>query len=176
MADTKKTILAVIGAICLIVIIFVVAAVGGLAYFVRSHVHAEQTSSETAGEEFARVRSHFAGQTPMIELRRPAEASDEDEDDRFVLHRPDPSAPSTDLRALRAIVYDRRQERLLHLSIPFWILRLAPSTRDLHFFSNDTDIDMSRAHLSVSDLERHGPGVILDAKDRHGSNVLVWVE
>jgi len=35
---------------------------------------------------------------------------------------------------------------------------------------------MRRVRLTLDDLERRGPGLILDQKDRHGSQVLVWTE
>lgn len=171
MADTKKTILAVIGAIVLIVVIFFVAAIGGMAYFVRSHIHAQPTTSAAAGEEFAKARERFAGQHPMIERTR---ASDDD-DDRFVVHRPESTSNRVELQMLRALAYDHRQERLVHIAVPFWLLRLAPSGKGFSFME-DSNIDIGRSRLTVDDLERHGPGLILDTRDRRGSDVLVWVE
>ena len=168
----KKTILAVIGAVVVIGIVFVIAAVGGVAYFVRSHIHAQPTTSAAASEEFAKARERFAGQHPMIERNH---SSDDDDDDRFVIHRPEASSPHVELQMLRALAYDRRQERLVHIAVPFWLLRLAPSGKGFSFM-RDSDIDIGRARLTVEDLERHGPGLILDTRDRRGSDVLVWVE
>jgi hypothetical protein len=171
MANTKKTVLAVLGAILLIVIILIVSAIGGLAYFVRTHMHAQQTTSETAREELDQVRARFAGQSPMIERRSGA---DEDDDDRFVVHRPAETAPRADLQSLRAIAYDPREHRMMHISVPFWLLRLAPGKG---FNSIGTSrLELERSRVTIDDLERHGPGLILDTHDRRGSEVIVWVE
>ncbi|HEY2904639.1 MAG TPA: hypothetical protein VGJ29_01995 [Vicinamibacterales bacterium] len=172
MADTKKTILAVIGGIVLLLILFIIAAVGGTAYFVRSHMHAQQASVESATDEFAKARERFAGQRPMIER---AKAANDDEDDRFVIHRPEASARTVELTSLRALAYDRRKERIVHINVPFWLLRMAPAGKGFSFM-RDSDIDMERAHITIDDLERHGPGLILDTHDRRGADVLVWVE
>jgi hypothetical protein len=61
------------------------------------------------------------------------------------------------------------------VSVPFWLIRLAPSK---HFSFSDSgfDFDSDRVRLSSDDLERLGPGLILDQKDRRGSHVLVWTE
>ncbi len=171
MADTKKTILAVIGGIVLLLILFVVAAIGGTAYFVRSHMNAQQESAESASDEFAKAREQFAGQRPMIERA----AATDDDSDRFVIHRPEATARTVELSSLRALAYDHRKERIVHISVPFWLLRMAPAGRGFSFM-RDNDIDMERVHITVDDLERHGPGLILDTHDRRGADVLVWVE
>jgi Na+-transporting methylmalonyl-CoA/oxaloacetate decarboxylase gamma subunit len=168
----KKTILAVIGAIVVVVILFVVAVVGGMTYFVRTHMHAQEASADTAHDEFAKARERFAGQHPMIER---STGPNEDDDERFVVHRPEASAQPVELQALRALAYDRRQQRLVHVNVPFWLLRMAPSGRGFSFMQ-DTDIDMGRTHITVEDLQRHGPGLILDSRSRRGADVLVWVE
>jgi hypothetical protein len=62
---------------------------------------------------------------------------------------------------------------MFRASIPFWILRLTPSDR---FNLDAADFDMGRSHLSIADLEHHGPGIILDTDDARGSRVLVWLE
>jgi hypothetical protein len=174
--DTKKTIFAVIGGIVLLWILLIVALVGGATYFVRTHVQAQQeVSAESASDEFAKARERFAGQHPMIERNTGPTSDNDDDDDRLVIHRPDPSARLVELQSLRALAYDRRQQKLVHVNVPFWVLRMAPSGRGFSFM-NDSDIDMGRAHITVEDLERHGPGLILDSRSRRGADVLVWVE
>ena len=36
------------------------------------------------------------------------------------------------------------------------------------------NVDLAKLHLTVEDLERFGPTLILDHKDHKGSRVLVW--
>ena len=43
--------------------------------------------------------------------------------------------------------------------------------------AGDFDVDSDRLHLTVDDVERAGPGLILDTRDRrNGTLVLVWAE
>jgi hypothetical protein len=41
---------------------------------------------------------------------------------------------------------------------------------------NGEAVDLAKMHLTVEDLERFGPTLILDHQDRKGSHVLVWSE
>jgi hypothetical protein len=153
----------------IIVGILAAAAIGGTAYFVYRHVHTQFTPTEDAQQQFANARARFTGQQPLIEIRRGDEA---------VLHREviPASMPAAKLETLRVLAYDTRAGKLVHVSIPFWLIRLAP-TRHVSFM-NDTgiDFDSERVHVTLDDLERRGPGLILDQADRRGSQVLVWAE
>ena len=157
--NTRKTWVSVVIAAVVICGILAVAAIGGTALFIYRHVNAQ----------FAETRARFAGQRPLIEIRH---------DDEPVLHRETIPAemPAAKLETLRVLAYDTREEKLIRVSIPFWLLRLAPS-RHVSFLS-DTGInfDSDRVRLTLDDLERRGPGLILDQADRRGSHVLVWTE
>ena len=165
----RKTWVSVAIASVIVVGMLAAAAIGGTAFFIYRHVHTQFTPNEKADAQFAEARARFAGQRPLIELRH---------DDQPVLHRETIPAemPAAKLETLRVLAYDTDAEKLVRVSIPFWLLRLAPS-RHVSFL-NDTgiDFDADRVRLTLDDLERRGPGLILDQADRRGSHVLVWTE
>lgn len=155
----------------IIVCILAATAVGGAAYFLYRHVHASFTPTESAEAEFVQARERFAGQQPLIEIERRGEPP--------VLHKEllqGQKASPAKLDALRVLAYDTRAGKLVRISIPFWLLRLAPSRNFSVLDDNDLDFDTDRLHLTIDDLERRGPGLILDQTDRRGSKVLVWTE
>jgi hypothetical protein len=167
--NTRKTWISVVIASVIIVGILAVAAIGGTAFFIYRHVNTEITRSENADAQFAQARKRFAGQKPLIEIRK---------DDEPVLHRDviPASLPAAKLETLRVLAYDTHEEKLVRVSIPFWLLRLAP-TKHVSFLSDTgIDFDSDRVRLTLQDLERRGPGLILDQADRRGSQVLVWTE
>jgi hypothetical protein len=168
--NTRKTWVSVLIASVIVVGILAAAAIGGTAYFISRHVHTQVTANENADAQFTEARARFTGQRPLLEIRKG--------DDEPVLHREVIPAflPATKLETLRVLAYDTREERLVRVSIPFWLLRMAP-TRHVTFL-NDTgiDFDADRVRLTLDDLERRGPGLILDQADRRGSQVLVWTE
>jgi hypothetical protein len=169
MSQNRKTWVSVLIASVIIVGILAVAAIGGTAYFIYRHVHAELTANENADAEFVEARKKFAGQQALIEIRK---------NDEPVLHReviPE-SLPAAKLDTLRVLAYDTHEGRLVRVSIPFWLLRLAPSNHMAFLRDTGIDFDSDRVHLTLQDLERRGPGLILDQADRRGSQVLVWTE
>jgi hypothetical protein len=58
------------------------------------------------------------------------------------------------------------------VSIPFWLLRLKMrgATIDL----NGNRMDLEDLKLTVEDLERFGPTLIVDHSSASGDHVLVW--
>jgi len=169
--STKKlpTWVSVLIAAVIIVGMLAVAAVGGAAFFIYRHVNTSFAPSETAQVEFTQARARFEGQQPLIEIRH---------DDDPIIHRElvKDTAERQKLETLRVLAYDRREGKLVRVSIPFWLLRMAPS-KNLSFLNdNGIDVDSERVRLTLDDLERRGPGLLIDSKGRRGSLVLVWTE
>ena len=167
--NNRKTWISVLIASVIIVGVLAAAAIGGTAFFIYRHVNTEFTKTENADQQFKEARARFAGQQPLIEIRK---------DDEPLLHRDviPASLPAAKLETLRVLAYDTHAEKLVRVSIPFWLLRLAP-TRHVAFLNDaGIDFDSDRVHITLDDLERRGPGLILDQADRRGSQVLVWAE
>jgi hypothetical protein len=171
MADKRmKTWVAIVLGAIVVVGVLVVAIVGGSAYFVARHVHAQFVSTDTADAQFASARDRFAGQIALIELRK---------DDDPIVHRSAEDAHAAPIQLVRVMVYSPDSRKLVNVSLPMWVLRMAPGKRFSYMSDNmDANLDFGsrRVHLTLEDIERHGPGLILDESDRHGARVLVWAE
>jgi hypothetical protein len=167
--SNKKTWISVLIAAVIIVGVLAVSAVGGTAYFIYRHVNTEFTPTEDAEKQFAAARARFTGQQPLIEMRK---------GDEPVIHREAiwKTIPAAKLETLRVLAYDTRANKLVNVSIPMWLLRLAPSNNFSFMKNNGIDFDSDRMHISLDDLERRGPGLILDQTERRESQVLVWTE
>jgi len=164
-AKAKKTLISVVIAIVLIVGLLAAAVVGGTAFFIYRHVNAQFTAQDTAEQQFAAQRTRFAGQQPLIELSL---------GDEPVLHR-DASKPRRDLQALHALVYDARSGKLTHVDIPGWLLRMMSGGGRVRL-ANLEVFDDERDRVTLEDLERHGPGLVLDLRRGRATQVLVWTE
>jgi hypothetical protein len=156
--STRKTWISVLIAAVIIVGVLAVSAVGGTAYFIYRHVHTQITPTESADRQFAEARARFAGQRPL---------------NRDVIPK---TMPAAKLDTLRVLAYDTRANKLVNVSIPMWLLRMAPSNKFSFMKDNGIDFDSDRVHLTMEDVERRGPGLLLDQADRRGSQVLVWTE
>jgi hypothetical protein len=73
--------------------------------------------------------------------------------------------------ALWVLVWAEDEQKIVRLSLPFWLLRMSPRDIDI----NVDDVDLGKLRLSVDDIERAGPGPLLVRDDEH-SRVLVWTE
>lgn len=165
MAVKIKTWVWVVVGIVVVGILFVIAMAGAGIYFFSQNIDARTVSSATAASEFDAVRKQFSGTTPLIEL---------DEQGHFLRANTDRPAPSN-VRApekLYVLAFDPDDGGLVRVTIPFWLLRMKTNNARINFGRNHMDLEDLK--LSVEDLERFGPSLILDQKNEGGDRVLVW--
>jgi hypothetical protein len=166
MAAKAKTWVWIVVAVIALGMLGVIAVAGVGLYFFSRHVETEAINADDAETRFADVRQRYEKARPLIEL-----------DDRGELLRTNPArqaspdAPTP--TALYVMAYDAGDSRIVRLSVPFWLLRLQKgghATVDL----GGRRLDLEELKLTVEDLERLGPALILDHHDARGARVLVW--
>jgi len=158
-----KTWVWVVVAIVGIGILGIVAMAATTLWFVRSHVDVRQTTATAASNDFDAVRARFAAQKPLIEL---------DDHSEFVRANTDRPSSAVHLTSLNVMAYDPDEEKVVRVDIPWWALRLKSGGNRITMGGGN--VDLAKLQLTVEDLERFGPTLILDHKDRHGARVLVW--
>jgi hypothetical protein len=178
MEERKKTptwVWVLVGVIGFCVLALVVVVGGGI-YMFRQHVQTESASTQDVQKEFEQTRQRFTGQQPLVEVRK------SDTDDRqVVVHKPLETAErQTNLKSIRVLAYDPRQGRVVRVDVPVWLARMAMSERGgsgrRRITVNGEDIDFDAGDLTFEDVERHGPGLIVDTSDDRGGKVIVWAE
>jgi hypothetical protein len=162
MAGKVKTWVWVVVGIAVFGILGVIAMAAAGLWFVKSHVNIQNTSPAMASADFQTIRARFPEQKPLIEL---------DEHGNF-MHANTDRAPGT-LRpqTLNIMAFDSHDEKVFRLDLPFWMLRLKSQAR---VQVGGGSVDLAKLRLTVEDLERYGPILILDQKDSDGSRVLIW--
>jgi hypothetical protein len=150
-------------------LVFVMLAVGGLFFavsFFRQNMSVTEMSVASADSEFEAVRARFAGQQPLIQLvdGRP----------QYVDERAAEPPSSKPLSTMHILAWDDDEEQLVRLSVPFWLLRLKSGPIQLSAYSQGWD-DRG-VSFRIEDLERHGPGVVLDVNESREGRVLIWAE
>ena len=166
-AKTRKTWLSIALAIVIICVILAVTAIGTAVYVFRQHINTQFVSVQTAQREFNRARQQFAGQVPLIELSG--------ERGEPVIHRR--TGKDAEIHTVHVLAFAPHAGKLVRVRVPFWLIRMAPS-RSFSFRSGgDFDFEPNGVRLTVDDLERAGPGLLLDGRDpRDGTLILVWTE
>ena len=155
----------VLGIILLIFIVGVGAVVLSVAWF-RQALNVTEASQANATQQFDEIRAKFSGQLPLIEMR--------DGEPALVAARKDEPPSTSKLTTLHLMAWDEDEEKLVRFSLPFWLLRM--KSGPIAFSSYAAGFD--RVSLRPEDIERHGPGLILDVtEDRKGrGRVLIWAE
>ena len=158
-------VLAIIFGIFLIAIVIIGAGV----YYFFNHVGVETVSAESAQEQFEAARKPFATQAPLLIV-----------DGRHVRVNPEEKARTRTsdkpIEDIHVLAWDPDEDKLVRLRIPFWLISMKDSGR-IRLNQGGSIFDDDELSLDVKDLERHGPGLILDVTDkRDGQRVLVWAQ
>ena len=167
MAGKVKTWVWVVLAIVVIGVLGVVAMAGVGVYFFSQHIKTQTASPATAAKTFEQITTRFAGQKPLIELDNRGRYLRSNTD-----RTPPPNAKVPD--TLDVIAFDPDDGRIVRVSIPFWLLRLKMRGSSIDF--NGNRMDLEDLKLTVEDLERFGPTLIVDHRNATGERVLVWTQ
>lgn len=100
---------------------------------------------------------------------------DGDVEVRRELELPEPA----DLRTLHVVGWEPRHERLADVAFPMWFVRMKMSSGlDFGTLASFIAGDWENLDLSISleDLERRGPGLILDLRRPDGARLVLWTE
>jgi hypothetical protein len=143
--------------------------IAGAGFFFHNH-RSEKASAQTAEAEFQRLLSRFAGQSPLLDMseRRPTVDVNS-------------SRCGGPLHSFHAVIFDTRGDhRIVRIKVPYGIARLfgRSSFRWLGelTFLDDTEFDPEPIQLSLAQLERHGPGLVVDYRHPSGGHFVAWVE
>lgn len=165
MAVKVKTWIWIVVAVVAIGILGVIAMAGVGFYLFSRHVETQAISADDAATRFAEVRTRYEAKQPVIEL---------DERGDLLRTNPDRQAPdgAPSPTALYVMAYDADDSRIVRVSIPFWLLRMQQGHGRIDVGGRRMDLEEMK--LTVEDLERLGPALIVDHRDQGGARVLVW--
>jgi len=161
--NTRKWVPIIFGVGVFLVFLAIGAAVAGWSWM-REHVAIETATTTSADAAFDEVRQRFASKAPLLEVSG-----------RAISQRnpPEPDAPRTSLTTLHVVAWDEREARIARIDVPFWLIRL--KEKPIQFGTYATGLDRLRISLTASDLERYGPGIVVDLDDGE-ERALLWVE
>jgi hypothetical protein len=164
-AGKVRTWVWVVVGIAVFCVLALVAVVGGAFFYMSRHIETKSATPAAAAREFEAVKSGFSGQKPLIEL---------DRNGRFVRAHTDRPAPANAAMPdqLRILAFDPSDGRIVQVSVPFWLLRMKAGNATIDL--NGSKMDLEDLRLTIHDLERQGPSLIVDHQAPDGDRVLVW--
>ncbi len=170
MATKKTNWLLIILGIVIFVVIVGIAAVVGFGYWMYRQMEFSSSTNGHPEQEFTQVEEQFRGQVPYVDI------TFEDGEEKAVVHHEQEKATREPLQKLRLVAYDKRENRLVRLSIPFWLVRLG-GNHPIKLNSGQSGWDPGvQLSITPEDLERHGRGLVIDTTGRHGDRVIIWAE
>ncbi len=167
MAKKKNWLLIILGVVIFVIIVGV-AAVVGFGYWMYKQMDVQVSESANPQQEFSDLRAKFAGQSPYVEVSF-AEGREE-----ATVHHEQEKQTRTPLNKLHIMVYDEREHRVVRLALPFWLLRLS-GNKPINLRQGSSGFDPGvRLTVTTEDLEKRGPGLIVDTVGRRGERILIW--
>ena len=161
----NRTIGIVVGALILLACV-AIGVIGFTVNYFRQHMEISASSESDAMRQFDEILAKFPGQQPLIQMvdGRP----------QYVAERATQESAQPMLNSLHVIAYDRNKGQVVTFSLPFWLLRM--KSGPLRISSYRQGWDDRGVTFQVEDIEKHGPGIIMDATERRDGRVLVWVD
>jgi hypothetical protein len=150
------------GVAVFVVFVILGAAVFGISW-VRDHLDITASSETDADAAFNEVRQRFRDKVPLLEISQSGTRT----------NRPPDETPRTTLNTLHVLAFDADEGQLVQFDLPFWLLRLKEGP--IRFGTYASGLDELRISLTASDLERYGPGIVVDV-GRGGERALLWVD
>jgi hypothetical protein len=156
----------IVAGIVIFVVIVGLGLVAGTVYLVTRQVGVQtMPSAEAGGEEFEKLRVALAGQTPFIEL--PADFGG-----KAVVHRELETQGAGKISVVHVRVWEPRDKKLVRVDLPMWTLRLM-GNKPMTIEAGGSRVPM---RVTATDIERRGPGLLIDHTGRRGERLLVWSE
>jgi hypothetical protein len=142
----------------------VLAVLGGTgAYFVLRHMDRRTGEEAEAVRAIEAVKARFGSRPPLVEIADPRKAD-------IRINRSG-SASTARVDTLHVISWKREDRELTRADVPLWLMRF--STVNI---ASQLGLAPESFRLTVSDVERYGPGIVVDYTSPGAFRVLVWVE
>jgi hypothetical protein len=161
---TKRTWLLIIGgAVAFCVLALIVIAGAGM-YFVSQHVSTERSTGADAIRAFETARKRY--KEPLFEI---------DRTEHLKIIRPLAEMPTSGDKPeyMWILAWDPDDERLVKLSLPFWLLKMGRRKIDI---MQEEGFSLDRLNLDIHELERIGPALVVDYRTPSGERVLIWTQ
>ena len=167
MTAPKRRWLWILAGVCLLVVVVVAGVAAASWFYFRDRLDiARGTSRSAALTRFDSERQRFADRRPLLVMgddRRPRYAEGVPE------HR-----NQGEVGAFHVLAWDADDGALVSVSVPMWLLRM--KSGPIGFGEYVDGMDDHGVRLEVADLERYGPGILIDLESPDGDLVLLTAQ
>jgi hypothetical protein len=161
---TAKKWLPIIVGVVIFVVLVGAGLIAGLVYVVTRNVNVQQLSTSGGQEAFDAIAARFAGQRPFIEIPESGDA---------VVHHELETHDTGSVSTLCVCAWAPRSRKLVRVNLPFWVLRLG-SHRSVELHAGESGA--LTLDVTADQIDRRGPGLVLNQSRPGGEHILVWTE
>jgi hypothetical protein len=136
---------------------------GTSAFFVFRHMDTRESAEADAVRAIDAVKARFGSRPPLIEIADPRRA------DLRINRSADANVPP--VGTIHVLNWKSDTHELVSADMPLWLMRFSSVNIASHL-----GIAPSQFRLTVGDVERYGPGIVIDYGSPGTSRVLVWVD
>lgn len=146
-----------------LVVLAFAALAGTGAYYVLRNLDTHSANEAAALGEFQAIRTRFGTRPPLIEVVDPRVAD-------IRMNRPT-EPDGRPVSTFHVLTWTAEDREVFKTAAPIWLLRFS-SVNVL----SQLRVAPERFRLTVQDIERYGPGVVVDYARPGKNRVLVWVD
>jgi hypothetical protein len=133
------------------------------AFFVFRNMEQRTSVEAEADKEIEAIKARFGTRPPLVEIVNPAAAD-------IRINRPT-EASTTSIDTLHVLNWKAETRELIRTAAPVWLLRFSSVN-----IASRLGLAPEKFRLTVADIQRYGPGIIVDYGTPGKFRVLVWVE
>jgi hypothetical protein len=153
---------ATLGGVALIVLA-VIALGATSAYFVFRSMEKRASAEAEAMQAIDAVKARFGQRPPLVEIVDPRSAD-------IRINRPVDASP-TRVDTIHVVSWKREDGELMRMEFPLWLMRFSSVN-----IASQLGIAPASFRLTVGDVQRYGPGIVVDYASQGTFRVLVWVD
>src|SRR4029079_2384458 len=153
---------ATLGGVALLAVALVALGATG-AYFVLRHMEKRAGSESQAVQEIDAVKARFGSRAPLVEIIDPQSAD-------IRINRP-VEASASRVNTIHVINWKSDTAELSRADFPLWLMRF--STVNI---ASRLGIGPEKFRRTGGDVERYGPGIVVDYGFEGAFRLLVWVD
>jgi len=153
---------ATVGGVVVIAVALAVLAATG-AYFVLRSMETRASAEAEAIREIDAVKARFGPRPPLVEIVDPRTAD-------IRINRPVEPSPSR-VDTVHLMNWKAETGELTRAEVPLWLMRFSSLN-----IASRLGIAPARFRLTVADIQRYGPGIVVDYSSQKEFRVLIWVD
>jgi len=144
-----------------VVVLCFAALAGTGAYFVIRHLNLSTATEAAVTKDFDAIKSRFGAKPALVEVTDVR---------NFKINRP-VQPDGRPVTTLHLMTWTQEDGQVFRTEVPIWLMRFSSIN-----IASQLGIAPERFSLTVKDIQRNGPGIIVDFRRPEHNRVLIWAE